>query len=148
MRAWQTHLLALGLPLLVAADLGQQNEAPKSRTPGADQTALPALSPEDLQLLRELPVLTEWELLRDWERTGYAQELGPGVYDIHSPRVPATGEMADLLAAASEVLDAGQIWVTPDCGLKTRGWDEVEPSLRNMVEAAKQAREQLASTRE
>ena len=65
MRAWQTHLLALGLPLLVAADLGQQNEAPKSRTPGAAQTALPALSPEDLQLLRELPVLTEWELLRE-----------------------------------------------------------------------------------
>ncbi len=67
MRAWQTHLLALGLPLLVAADLGQQNEAPKTRTPGAAQTALPALSPEDLQLLRELPVLTEWELLRDWD---------------------------------------------------------------------------------
>ncbi len=67
MRAWQTHLLALGLPLLVAADLGQQNEAPKSRTPGAAQTALPALSLEDLQLLRELPVLTEWELLRDWD---------------------------------------------------------------------------------
>lgn len=67
MRAWQTHLLALGLPLLVAADLGQQNEAPKTRTPGAAQTALPVLSPEDLQLLRELPVLTEWELLRDWD---------------------------------------------------------------------------------
>ncbi len=67
MRAWQTHLLALGLPLLVAADLGQQNEAPKTRTPGAAQTALPVLSPEDLQLLRELPMLTEWELLRDWD---------------------------------------------------------------------------------
>ncbi len=67
MRAWQTHLLALGLPLLVAADLGQQNEGPKTRTPGAAQTALPVLSPEDLQLLRELPVLTEWELLRDWD---------------------------------------------------------------------------------
>lgn len=67
MRAWQTHLLVLGLPLLVAADLGQQNEAPKTRPPGAAQAALPALSPEDLQLLRELPVLTEWELLRDWD---------------------------------------------------------------------------------
>ncbi len=67
MRAWQTHLLALGLPLLVAADRGQQNEAPKTRTPGAAQTALPALSREDLQLLRELPLLMEWELLRDWD---------------------------------------------------------------------------------
>jgi 5-methyltetrahydropteroyltriglutamate--homocysteine methyltransferase len=82
-------------------------------------------------------------LLRDWERSGYRQELGPGVYDIHSPRVPAMGEMADLLRAASEVLEPDQIWVTPDCGLKTRGWDEVESSLRNMVDAAKQAREQL-----
>ncbi len=82
-------------------------------------------------------------LLRDWERSGYRQELGPGVYDIHSPRVPAMGEMADLLRAASEVLEPDQIWVTPDCGLKTRGWDEVEASLRNMVDAAKQAREQL-----
>ncbi len=67
MRAWQTHLLALGLPLLVAADLGQQNQAPKTRPAGAAQAALPVLSPEDLQLLRELPVLTEWELLRDWD---------------------------------------------------------------------------------
>jgi 5-methyltetrahydropteroyltriglutamate--homocysteine methyltransferase len=83
------------------------------------------------------------ELLRDWERLGYAQELGPGVYDIHSPRVPPTEEMTELLLAASEVLDAGQIWVTPDCGLKTRRWDEVDPALRNMVDAAKQAREQL-----
>ncbi len=82
-------------------------------------------------------------LLRDWERLGYTQELGPGVYDIHSPRVPATAEMADLLQAASAVLEPDQIWVTPDCGLKTRGWDEVEPSLRNMVDAAKQVREQL-----
>jgi hypothetical protein len=67
LRAWQTHLLALGLPLLVAADLGQQNQAPKTRPAGAAQAALPVLSPEDLQLLRELPVLTEWELLRDWD---------------------------------------------------------------------------------
>ena len=86
------------------------------------------------------------ELLRDWERTGYAQELGPGVYDIHSPRVPGTEEMAELLRAASDVLDSDQIWVTPDCGLKTRGWPEVEASLRNMVDAAKQAREQLVTT--
>ncbi|MGI9557390.1 MAG: 5-methyltetrahydropteroyltriglutamate--homocysteine S-methyltransferase, partial [Solirubrobacterales bacterium] len=85
------------------------------------------------------------ELLRDWERTGYAQELGPGVYDIHSPRVPRTEEMTDLLRAASDVLDSDQIWVTPDCGLKTRGWPEVEEALRNMVDAAKQARELVDS---
>jgi 5-methyltetrahydropteroyltriglutamate--homocysteine methyltransferase len=87
------------------------------------------------------------ELLHDWERTGYAQDIGPGVYDIHSPRVPPAEEMADLLRAAARVLDPEQIWVNPDCGLKTRSWDEVEPALRNMVQAAKQLREQLVPAR-
>jgi 5-methyltetrahydropteroyltriglutamate--homocysteine methyltransferase len=83
------------------------------------------------------------ELLHDWERTGYAQEIGPGVYDIHSPRVPPAEEMAELLEAAARVLPSGQLWVNPDCGLKTRTWSEVEPALRNLVQAARQAREQL-----
>jgi len=83
------------------------------------------------------------ELLHDWERTGYAQEIGPGVYDIHSPRVPSTDEMVELLQAAAKVLDPEQIWVNPDCGLKTRGWPEVEAALRNMVQAARQLREEL-----
>jgi 5-methyltetrahydropteroyltriglutamate--homocysteine methyltransferase len=83
------------------------------------------------------------ELLHDWERSGYAQEIGPGVYDIHSPRVPPTEEMVELLQAAARVLDPEQLWVNPDCGLKTRAWAEVEPALRNMVQAAKQLREEL-----
>jgi len=82
-------------------------------------------------------------LLHDWERTGYEQEIGPGVYDIHSPRVPPAEEMAELLRAAADVLDAEQLWVNPDCGLKTRAWPETEAALRNMVDAARQAREQL-----
>jgi 5-methyltetrahydropteroyltriglutamate--homocysteine methyltransferase len=83
------------------------------------------------------------ELLGDWERTGYAQDIGPGVYDIHSPRVPPTEEMVELLRAAADVLDREQLWVNPDCGLKTRGWEETEASLRNMVDAARQLREEL-----
>jgi 5-methyltetrahydropteroyltriglutamate--homocysteine methyltransferase len=83
------------------------------------------------------------ELLHDWERTGYAQEIGPGVYDIHSPRVPPAEEMVELLRAAARVLRPEQLWVNPDCGLKTRAWDEVEPALRNMVRAAQQLREEL-----
>jgi len=82
-------------------------------------------------------------LLHDWERTGYDNEIGPGVYDIHSPRVPPTDEMAELLRAAAKVLRAEQLWVNPDCGLKTRGWEEVDASLRNMVQAARQLREEL-----
>jgi 5-methyltetrahydropteroyltriglutamate--homocysteine methyltransferase len=83
------------------------------------------------------------ELLHDWERTGYDNEIGPGVYDIHSPRVPPADEMVELLRAAAKVLRAEQLWVNPDCGLKTRGWEEVDASLRNMVQAAKQLREEL-----
>jgi 5-methyltetrahydropteroyltriglutamate--homocysteine methyltransferase len=83
------------------------------------------------------------ELLHEWERTGYQQEIGPGVYDIHSPRVPPAEEMAELLQAAANVLRPEQLWVNPDCGLKTRAWPETEAALRNMVDAARQAREQL-----
>jgi 5-methyltetrahydropteroyltriglutamate--homocysteine methyltransferase len=83
------------------------------------------------------------ELLHDWEKTGYTNDIGPGVYDIHSPRVPSTEEMVELLREAARVLRPEQIWVNPDCGLKTRRWEEVEPSLRNMVDAAKQLREEL-----
>jgi 5-methyltetrahydropteroyltriglutamate--homocysteine methyltransferase len=86
------------------------------------------------------------ELLHDWERTGYQQEIGPGVYDIHSPRVPAAEEMAELLQAAAAVLKPEQLWVNPDCGLKTRAWPETEQSLRNMVEAARQLREELVAS--
>ena len=83
------------------------------------------------------------ELLADWEKTGYRNDIGPGVYDIHSPRVPTVDEMTELLHEAARVLRPEQIWVNPDCGLKTRTWDEVDPSLRNMVQAAKQLREEL-----
>jgi 5-methyltetrahydropteroyltriglutamate--homocysteine methyltransferase len=83
------------------------------------------------------------ELLHDWEKTGYRNDIGPGVYDIHSPRIPSVDEMVELLHEAARVLRPEQIWVNPDCGLKTRTWDEIDPSLRNMVQAAKQLREEL-----
>jgi 5-methyltetrahydropteroyltriglutamate--homocysteine methyltransferase len=86
---------------------------------------------------------SKMELLEDWKRTGYENEIGPGLYDIHSPRIPSTEEMADLLRRAAQVLEAEQLWVDPDCGLKTRRYEEVEPSLKNMVAAAKQLREEL-----
>ncbi len=86
------------------------------------------------------------ELLHDFQNEGYKQEIGPGVYDIHSPRVPTAAEMAERLRLATEVLDPDQIWVNPDCGLKTRDWPETEESLRNMVQAARQLREELVPT--
>jgi 5-methyltetrahydropteroyltriglutamate--homocysteine methyltransferase len=90
---------------------------------------------------------SKMELLEDWKRTGYENEIGPGLYDIHSPRIPSTEEMVDLLRRAAQVLEPEQLWVDPDCGLKTRRYEEVEPSLKNMVAAAKQLREELVPAR-
>jgi len=83
---------------------------------------------------------SQMELLDAFKSYKYPNEIGPGVYDIHSPRVPEIKEMTDLLALARQRLSDRQLWVNPDCGLKTRKWDEVRPALVNMVAAAKQAR--------
>ena len=84
------------------------------------------------------------ELLEAFDRFNYANEVGPGVYDIHSPRVPSTEEIVELLRRALRHIPAEKLWVNPDCGLKTRQWDEAYPSLKNMVEAAKTVRATLA----
>jgi 5-methyltetrahydropteroyltriglutamate--homocysteine methyltransferase len=80
------------------------------------------------------------ELLEAFKGYRYPNEIGPGVYDIHSPRVPSTEEIVTALEKMREVLNDRQIWVNPDCGLKTRGWDETLPALRNMVQAARELR--------
>ena len=85
------------------------------------------------------------ELLDAFVEFQYPNEIGPGVYDIHSPRIPKVKEMENLLYKALEVLDKKQIWVNQDCGLKTRNWSEVKPSLENMVEATQNIRRKIAS---
>jgi 5-methyltetrahydropteroyltriglutamate--homocysteine methyltransferase len=85
------------------------------------------------------------ELLETFKREGYDKGVGPGVYDIHSPRVPPTEEIAGNLKATLTVLDAGRVWVNPDCGLKTRKDPETTAALKNMVEATKQVRAALST---
>ena len=87
---------------------------------------------------------SKMELLDAFTDYRYPNEIGPGVYDIHAPRCPPVDEMAALLAKAEERLAPDQIWVNPDCGLKTRKWDEVRPALVNMVEAARKLRARSA----
>ncbi|TAA39182.1 5-methyltetrahydropteroyltriglutamate--homocysteine S-methyltransferase [Pseudoxanthomonas winnipegensis] len=84
------------------------------------------------------------ELLDAFVRFRYPNGIGPGVYDIHSPRVPSVEEMVELLRKARAVLSPQQLWVNPDCGLKTRGWDETRHALEQMVEAARRLRADLA----
>lgn len=83
------------------------------------------------------------EVVGDLESHGFGRGVGPGVYDIHSPRVPGRAEVSELLGKAVRHVPARQLWVNPDCGLKTRGYAETEESLRNLVAATKDVRAQL-----
>ncbi len=87
---------------------------------------------------------SQMELLDAFVDFNYPNEIGPGVYDIHSPSVPTVAEMTSLLQKATSVLPAQNIWVNPDCGLKTRRWPETAEALTNMVLAAQQARQHVA----
>lgn len=87
---------------------------------------------------------SDMELLDAFEAFEYPNEIGPGVYDIHSPRVPSTEEMVKLMRKAAQRIPAGRLWVNPDCGLKTRGWPETEAALINLVAAARQLRREFA----
>ena len=87
---------------------------------------------------------SQMELLDAFGDFNYPNEIGPGVYDIHSPRVPSNQEMVKLLQKARKVIPEDQLWVNPDCGLKTRGWDETMQALREMVNAAKAMRTSVA----
>ncbi len=86
---------------------------------------------------------SQMELLQAFAHFEYPNEIGPGVYDIHSPRVPGTKEMVALLNKAAALLPSQNLWVNPDCGLKTRKWPETKAALINMVAAAKEARETI-----
>ncbi|MDR6161741.1 5-methyltetrahydropteroyltriglutamate--homocysteine S-methyltransferase [Pseudomonas fluorescens] len=87
---------------------------------------------------------SDMELLEAFEAFAYPNDIGPGVYDIHSPRIPDVAEMVGLLRKAARRIPAERLWVNPDCGLKTRAWPETEAALVHMVSAARQLRKEWA----
>jgi 5-methyltetrahydropteroyltriglutamate--homocysteine methyltransferase len=98
---------------------------------------IPSIADMDADVLSVESARSRMELLGAFKDFRYPNAIGPGVYDIHSPRVPSVGEISELLETALKVLKPAQLWVNPDCGLKTRGWKETKPSLAAMVEAAR-----------
>jgi 5-methyltetrahydropteroyltriglutamate--homocysteine methyltransferase len=104
------------------------------------QDIIEAVAQMDADVISIETSRSQMELLQTFAYYHYPNEIGPGVYDIHSPRIPTTREMVELLKKAATVLSPGQIWVNPDCGLKTRRWEEVRPALIAMVEAARAMR--------
>jgi 5-methyltetrahydropteroyltriglutamate--homocysteine methyltransferase len=91
---------------------------------------------------------SKMELLDAFKLKAYPNEIGPGVYDIHSPNIPSQAEMEILLEKALDVIPPDRLWVNPDCGLKTRRWEEVEPSLKNMTAAATAVRARIKASHE
>lgn len=106
---------------------------------------LPAIAELDADVITIEASRSRMELLDAFRKFDYPNDVGPGVYDIHSPRIPDEAEMVRLLELALQVVPPERLWVNPDCGLKTRGWPEAEAALRNMVAAARRLREQLAA---
>ena len=104
---------------------------------------LPSIAAMDADVITIETSRSDMELLSGFGEFHYPNEIGPGVYDIHSPRVPDWQEMERLLIKACEVVDADRLWVNPDCGLKTRGWPETEDALRHMVTAARSVRTRM-----
>ncbi len=104
---------------------------------------LPAIAAMDADVITIETSRSAMELLEGFGSFNYPNDIGPGVYDIHSPRVPAEESMEKLLKRAFSVIPPERIWVNPDCGLKTRGWEETRLSLQNMVNVAKRLRGEL-----
>jgi 5-methyltetrahydropteroyltriglutamate--homocysteine methyltransferase len=86
---------------------------------------------------------SKMELLDTFEQFQYPGDIGPGIYDIHSPNIPSQAEMEALIAKAAQVVPIERLWINPDCGLKTRQWQEVRPALEHMVNAARAIREKV-----
>ncbi len=104
---------------------------------------LPAIAAMDADVITIETSRSQMELLDAFATFNYPNEIGPGVYDIHSPRVPSVEEMVQLMEKAAKVVPAQRLWVNPDCGLKTRKWAEVTPALEHMVKATEEIRKRL-----
>ena len=106
---------------------------------------LPEIAAMDADVITIETSRSDMELLRGFGEFQYPNEIGPGVYDIHSPRVPTQDEILRLMRKAVSVVPRENLWINPDCGLKTRGWPETKAALASMVGAAKALREELAA---
>ena len=105
---------------------------------------VPAIAAMDADVISIEASRSRMELLQAFATFRYPNELGPGLYDIHSPRIPPVEEMEQLLWRAAAVLPVERLWANPDCGLKTRTWPEATAALANLVEAARRVRQRLA----
>ena len=138
---WKTYLdWAVGSFRITASGVADETQIHTHMCYSEFNDIIDAIGAMDADVISIETSRSKMELLDAFVTYKYPNEIGPGVYDIHSPRVPDVEEMTGLIEKARSHLTADQIWINPDCGLKTRGWPEVRSALTNMVEAARQAR--------
>ncbi|AJY45453.1 5-methyltetrahydropteroyltriglutamate--homocysteine S-methyltransferase [Martelella endophytica] len=138
---WKTYLgWAVDAFRLTASGVADETQIHTHMCYSEFNDIIEAIAAMDADVISIETSRSKMELLDAFTAFDYPNEIGPGVYDIHSPRIPASGEMTELLGLAADRLDKGKLWVNPDCGLKTRGWAEVKPALVHMVEAARAMR--------
>ncbi|MEO9336481.1 5-methyltetrahydropteroyltriglutamate--homocysteine S-methyltransferase [Mesorhizobium sp. SB112] len=143
---WQAYLdWAVGSFRLCSSGVSDETQIHTHMCYSEFNDIMPAIAAMDADVISIETSRSKMELLSAFASTAYPNEIGPGVYDIHSPRVPEVAEIVDLLEKATESLQPQQLWVNPDCGLKTRKWDEVKPALVNMVAAARQLRDRAGA---
>lgn len=142
--AWKTYLdWAVRAFRLSAAVVRDDTQVHTHMCYSEFNDILPSIAEMDADVITIETSRSRMELLEGFGAFKYPNEIGPGVYDIHAPRVPSVEDMLALLERAAQVIPADRLWVNPDCGLKTRGWPETQAALANMVEAARRMRERL-----
>jgi 5-methyltetrahydropteroyltriglutamate--homocysteine methyltransferase len=142
--AWQNYLKwAVDAFRLSAAGVADQTQIHTHMCYSEFNDIIDSIAAMDADVITIETSRSQMELLDAFAQFNYPNEIGPGVYDIHSPRVPTVDEMIHLLEKALKVIPARNLWVNPDCGLKTRKWPETEAALRNMISAANLLRESV-----
>ena len=142
---WQEYLdWAVEAFRLCASGVGDETQIHTHMCYSEFNDVIKSIAEMDADVITIETSRSDMELLEAFKAFDYPNDIGPGVYDIHSPRVPDTAEMVKLLSNAAQRIPAERLWVNPDCGLKTRAWAETEAALINMVAAARQLRTQAA----
>jgi 5-methyltetrahydropteroyltriglutamate--homocysteine methyltransferase len=140
-RDWKAYLdWAVGCFRLCSAGVGDQTQIHTHMCYAEFNDIIDAIAAMDADVISIETSRSKMELLDAFKDYRYPNGIGPGVYDIHSPRVPSVEEMTGLMREARKRLADTQLWINPDCGLKTRNWMEVRPALANLVEAARALR--------
>ena len=138
---WQEYLdWAVEAFRLCASGVGDETQIHTHMCYSEFNDVIKSIAEMDADVITIETSRSDMQLLDAFEAFDYPNDIGPGVYDIHSPRVPDTAEMVKLLSKAAQRIPAERLWVNPDCGLKTRAWAETEAALINMVAAARQLR--------